>query len=129
VEPTPQAALAVTPEPDEQPLPTFAAFFERERTRLFQALVLLTRDRHEAEELMQDAFLRVLERWDRVASMEDPPGYLYRTAMNLFRSARRRLAVAVRRAVRRGDRTDELARVERYDAAIRAPRKLSPRQR
>src|SRR5947209_14420168 len=98
----------------------FEAFFELERAKLFGALILLTRDRHEAEELMQDAFLRVLERWDRVASMDDPPGYLYRTAMNLFRSRRRRLAVAVRRAVRPGGRVDELARVEGNDAAVRA---------
>jgi RNA polymerase sigma-70 factor (ECF subfamily) len=117
------------PPAGEELSPRFEDFFDAERARLFGALVLLTRDRHEAEELMQDAFLRVLERWDRVASMADPSGYLYRTAMNLFRSARRRLAVAVRRAVRPGGRMDELARVEGNDAAVRALAKVSPRQR
>ena len=39
---------------------------------------------------MQDAFLSVWERWDRVGEMDDPLGYLYRTAMNLFRKRYRR---------------------------------------
>jgi hypothetical protein len=30
-------------------------------------LCLITRNRHEAEEIMQDAFLSLLERWDRGA--------------------------------------------------------------
>ena len=126
---TPGRLALDDPPADEEPAPRFEDFFERERTRLFGALVLLTRDRHEAEELMQDAFLRLLERWDRVAAMEDPPGYLYRTAMNLFRSRRRRAATALRRAVRPRGRGDELARVEGNDAASRALATLSPRQR
>src|SRR5437763_17004337 len=126
---TPATLSVEDPPADETPAARFEGFFERERTRLFGALVLLTRDRHEAEELMQDAFLRVLERWDRVASMEDPPGYLYRTAMNLFRSRRRRLAVALRRTARPGGRVAALARVEGNDAAARALATLSPRER
>jgi RNA polymerase sigma-70 factor, ECF subfamily len=126
---TPGAVAVAEPPAQQEPTPSFERFFELERGRLFGALVLLTRDRHEAEELMQDAFLRLLERWDRVAAMEDPAGYLYRTAMNLFRSRRRRAAVALRRAVRLGVHTDELARVEGTDAAARALAKLSPRER
>ena len=126
---TPATLSVEDPPADETPAARFEGFFELERTRLFGALVLLTRDRDEAEELMQDAFLRVLERWDRVASMEDPPGYLYRTAMNLFRSRRRRAAVALRRVARPRSRSDELARVEGNDAAVRALATLSPRQR
>src|SRR5207249_2647958 len=75
----------------------FEAFFEAEHLRMFRALWLLTRSRHEAEELMQDAFLKVWERWDRVSGLSDPEGYLYRTAMNLFRSRLRRAAVALRK--------------------------------
>ena len=48
---------------------------------------------------MQDAFLKVWERWDRVGRMDDPVGYLYRTAMNLFRKRYRRAMLAVRRTV------------------------------
>src|SRR3990172_5905636 len=49
----------------------FDLFFEHERARLFRALCLVTRNRFEAEELAQDAFLAVYERWDRVREMED----------------------------------------------------------
>jgi RNA polymerase sigma-70 factor (ECF subfamily) len=65
---------------------TSKSFFRAEHTTLFRALCLVTRDRPEAEEIMQDAFLRVWERWDRISSMDDPREYLYRVAMNGFRS-------------------------------------------
>jgi hypothetical protein len=48
----------------------FEVFFDRERARLFRALCLVTRNRFEAEELVQDAFLSVYEQWDRVSEME-----------------------------------------------------------
>ena len=78
----------------------FEAFFDREKTRLFQALCVVTRNRFEAEELTQEAFIAVYERWDRVGAMDDPTGYLFRTAMNTFRSWRRRSALAAKRAMR-----------------------------
>lgn len=64
----------------------FGDFVEREKLYLYGAMCLVTHDRHEAEEIVQDAFVRILEHWDRIAGMEDPRGYLYRTAMNVFRS-------------------------------------------
>ena len=80
----------------------FESFFADHRDRLFGALWLVTRDRHEAEDLAQEAFLKVWERWDRVGAMDDPTGYLFRTGMNLFRNRRRRALLAVRRAVHPG---------------------------
>jgi DNA-directed RNA polymerase specialized sigma24 family protein len=41
----------------------FEAFFEQERDQLYRAVWLATRNRFEAEELTQEAFVRVLERW------------------------------------------------------------------
>ena len=107
---------------------TFEAFFARHHRDLFGALWLITRNRHEAEEVMQDAFLKVLERWDRVAPMDDPVAYLYRTAMNVHRSRYRRAKVAVRRAVGRLP-TDELAAVEEREDVIRLLAGLTPRER
>jgi RNA polymerase sigma factor (sigma-70 family) len=107
----------------------FEAFFEEHRLRLFRALWLVTRNRHEAEEIMQDAFLRLWERWPKVAAMPDPAGYLYRTAMNVFRSRARRAAVAVRKAVRLVPPDDRLEAVEERDAMVRAMASLTPRQR
>jgi hypothetical protein len=53
-------------------VPHFEAFYEAEARTLFQRLWLVTGNRAEAEELMQDAFLSVWERWERVGAMDDP---------------------------------------------------------
>ena len=45
---------------------SFEEFFEVERDRVFGMLELMTGDRSEAEEIAQDAFVAVWERWDRV---------------------------------------------------------------
>ena len=75
----------------------FEEFFLAEHERLFQALYLLTGDRYEADDLAQEALLRAYERWDRVGAMDSPAGYVYRTALNLYRSRLRALAVRARR--------------------------------
>lgn len=107
----------------------FEAFFQREYPGLFGALWLVTRNGHEAEEIAQDAFLKLWERWDRVRSMEDPTGYLYRTAMNVFRSRYRRAMVALRRVGGRMRADDHLAAVEERDVVVRALGGCTPRQR
>ena len=71
----------------------FEAFLEAERVRLFGALYLLTGSSEEAEEVLQEAFIAIWERWDRIRGMEDPAGYLYRTAMNRHRSRKHRSVV------------------------------------
>ncbi len=75
----------------------FESFFRAEYRRLCQALVLLVGDAFEAEEIAQETMTRLLERWDRVATMDSPTGYAYRTALNLRRKRIRRLAVRARR--------------------------------
>ena len=84
-----------------EPLPMEAAafeqFFEAEYTHLSEALYLLTGDPFEAEDVAQEAMARVLERWERIRTMDSPTGYVYRTAMNLNRKRVRRLAVRARR--------------------------------
>ena len=108
---------------------TFEAFFLDEHTRLFRSLCLTTGSKQEAEEVMQDAFLRLWERWDRVGRMENPTGYLYRTSMNLVRSRYRSAARSLRRAVAATPRDDAFAAVEDRDVVIRALRGLIPQQR
>src|SRR5512132_1621022 len=108
---------------------SFEDFFQREKEGLYGALCMVTRNRHEAEELTQDAFVRVLERWERVAVMDDPRAYLYRTAMNTFRTGYRRTALAARRALRVSPPDDAIADVDAHDTTMRALATLSPRQR
>src|SRR5687767_8416272 len=78
--------------------PSFVDFYEVTFRRLFTALCLVTGNRHEAEEVAQEAFVRVYERWDRVGVLEDPTGYLFRVSMNVFRSRYRRASLGLRRA-------------------------------
>src|SRR5687767_6196277 len=77
----------------------FDRFFDEHRERLYRAMWLVARDRFDAEEVTQDAFLKVWQRWDRVRGLEDPAGYLYRTGLNLLRNRRRRAALGLRRLV------------------------------
>jgi hypothetical protein len=53
---------------------SFDDLVDAEKAGLFGALCLITRDRYEAEDVMQEAFLKVWERWDRVGVMDDPTG-------------------------------------------------------
>lgn len=107
----------------------FESFFEANERPLFGMLCLVTGDRWEAEELMQEAFLRVWERWDSVRAMNDPTGYLYRTAFNLFRNRLRTGLRAARRRLRPDFQPDAFARVDERADVLAALRRLSPRQR
>jgi RNA polymerase sigma-70 factor, ECF subfamily len=78
---------------------SFEGFYMANERRLFRALYVLTGSRDEAEDLAQHAFCRVWERWDRVAALDDPAGYLFRTAFNAHHSATRRAVRAARRVV------------------------------
>jgi RNA polymerase sigma-70 factor (ECF subfamily) len=112
------------------PAETFEGFFEATHQRLFTALCLITGERYEAEEIAQEAFLRVFERWERVAELDDPESYVFRVAMNVFRNRYRRAALAVRRSLSLAPQaSDDLAAVEARDEVIRLLRPLPPRQR
>ncbi len=115
--------------PPRDPPTSFEEFFEAERHRLHGALVLMTASVHEADELLQDAFLTVWERWDRVREMERPTGYLYRVAMNGFRRRRRRLRLDLRLGTRSENEVDPYARAAARDAAARALAVLPRRER
>ena len=108
---------------------SFEAFYEGESRLLFRRLWLVTGNRAEAEELMQEAFLRVWERWDRVGRMDDPVGYLYRTAMNLFRKRYRRAVLAIRRTVGLAPAQDDFADADDRQTVRRALATIPPRQR
>lgn len=108
---------------------TFAEFFDEESGTLFRRMWLVTRDRQEAEEVMQDAFLAVFERWDRVAQMDDPTGYLYRTAFNLWRRRMRRAARAVRAVLDVRVPGDDFEAAEARTVIGSELARLAPRQR
>ena len=108
---------------------SFEAFIAEHQARLFGALCLVTGDRFEAEEIAQEAFVRVLERWERVSEMDEPTGYLFRTAMNVFRTRRRRVALALRRSVGTAPPPDLFEAVDDRTMVMRGLAEVSPDQR
>jgi len=75
----------------------FETFFHDESETLYRRLCLITGNRAESEEIMQDAFLKLWERWDRAGSIDDPVAYLFRIALNGSRMRARRAMRASRR--------------------------------
>ena len=109
--------------------PDFEEFFLEHRLQLFRTLWLIVRNRQEAEEIMQEAFVRVWERWPRVSTHPDPPDYLYRTALNVYRHRMRRAAVALRRGIGAVPTDDELEAIEQREVVVTALAALTPRER
>jgi RNA polymerase sigma factor (sigma-70 family) len=107
----------------------FESFYLAHRVRLFRALVVVTRDVHAAEEVAQDAFVKIWERWDRVHRMDDPTGYLYRTALNGWFQIHRRAVRAATRVASPGRVVDPLETVEERDVLARRLLELPARQR
>lgn len=109
--------------------PSFDEFFAAESETLYRRMRLVTRDHHEAEEVVQDAFLSLYERWDRIAGIPDPVGYLYRTAFNAWKKRSRRAARAVRNVFAPPPETDDFEAADARTIVGEALGHLSPRQR
>jgi RNA polymerase sigma-70 factor (ECF subfamily) len=107
----------------------FEEFFEAEHVRLARALYLLTGSAPEADELTQEAMVRVYERWDRVRQMGSPQGYLFRTALNLHRSRLRWLASRARQILQPTRSPDPAEVVQSRDSLDRALASLPTGQR
>ena len=108
---------------------TFENFFLEQYPGVYASLCLITRNSHEAEEIAQDAFMKMWERWDTVESIEDPVAYVHSIAMNSFRRRYRRTRLAMRRTLRLTPPDDLLAAVEEREAIVRRLSSLSSRQR
>ena len=106
----------------------FTDFFRAEYETLLRAMYLLTGDRYEAEELAQDAFVKAYERWERVVRMDNPTGYLYRTAVNAHKSALRRIRNSARRTLTSG-MSDPISESDDRDRLRRALVALPANQR
>jgi RNA polymerase sigma-70 factor (ECF subfamily) len=107
----------------------FSVFFAQESRKLFEALYFVTGNRADAADLMQDAFLKVWERWDSIGQMDDPTGYLFRVALNGFRMRSRTARRAARRLVRLDSARDPFGEIELREDVRRLLLGLAPRQR
>jgi RNA polymerase sigma-70 factor, ECF subfamily len=125
----PTASTSRETDPAPEMARDFEPFSEANQRRLFGTLCLVTGDRGEAEELVQEAFLRIWERWESMRRIDDPAAYLYRTAFNLFRSRLRRAVRTARYRLTSQAPVDAFASVDDRADLVAALRALSPRQR
>ncbi len=123
---------------------TISAETEEFVVRLFQtegrSLVRLARlfvdDRDAAEDLVQEAFLRLARHAGKIDSIERAPAYLRSIVLNLARDHNRRGLVSLRHHATRGrevdvagDAADLLVRSEEHRRVLDAVRGLPARQR
>ena len=106
----------------------FRTLYEDERRRLFQTLYFVTGDRHDAADLMHEAFLKIWERWDSIGEIRDVHAYLFKVALNGSRTRAHTARHTARRRIPLGWCT-----TPSRDGASRRRRQmlraLTPRQR
>lgn len=107
-----------------EPPPSFDDFYMSNRLALKRALFVMTGSREDAEELLQEAFMVVWERWSTVGTLDDPTAYLFRVAINKHRSRLRRARVAAR-TVFGPRRRDELTAIDQTEDRVDVGRALS----
>ncbi|MGZ5295168.1 MAG: RNA polymerase sigma factor [Actinomycetota bacterium] len=109
--------------------PDFTVFFAEEHRGLFKALYFVTGNRADAQELMQEAFLTMWERWDQIDRIDDLTAYLFRVALNGSRMRARAARRAARRLVATDESYDPFDEVDLREDVRRMLRSLTPRQR
>lgn len=112
---------------------SFDEFVARRSARLVRSAYLLTGDRGEAEDLLQDVLVRTARRWP--AARASPEAYAYRVLVNLLHdrqraSSRRVMLLPLHdRSGADGVVGDHAGLVAERDAIVRAVRRLPGRQR
>ncbi|GAB2583207.1 RNA polymerase [Paractinoplanes abujensis] len=71
----------------------FEEFAAARLASLLRYAVLLSGDREEARDIVQEVLARALVKWGRIGSVQDPYGYVRRMVTNEFLSLRRRRRV------------------------------------
>lgn len=70
--------------------------------KLVAQLYAVTGNRQEAEDVVQEAFMRAMSRWDQVKTYDSPEAWLRTVALNLARSRFRRTVRGAAALVRHG---------------------------
>lgn len=110
-----------------------ADLYQRHAANAVQLAYLLTGSKHLAEDLAQDAFVRLFGRFQELRKPEAFAFYLRRTIVNLsrdhFRRLRRERALSRRQRGPNTEDDSQLSRVEVRDELLQALQTLPPRQR
>ena len=111
---------------------TFDDYVRLRGARLVQLARLLVRDRHLAEDLVQEVLGKAFVRWQKIVKDGDPDLYLRRMLINANASWWRRRSsgeLATGRIADRSDRVDIATQTAERDAAWRLVAQLPPKQR
>lgn len=109
--------------------------FHAEGRSLVRLARLYVDDRDAAEDLVQEAFLRLARRSGRIDDVERAPAYLRSIVLNLARDHNRRGLVSLRHHASAGhevdvvEEVDQLVRSEDNQRVLEAVRRLPSRQR
>jgi RNA polymerase sigma-70 factor (ECF subfamily) len=71
-------------------------------SRLVGVVAVAAADRGTAEEVVQEAFLRLLPRWSQISRYDDPEAWVRKVAFRLLSNRRRRAQNKIRALVRTG---------------------------
>jgi RNA polymerase sigma-70 factor (sigma-E family) len=110
-----RATVSRLPTPDVDP---FTDFYRANQPELVRIATLIVGSRPQAEDLVQDAFVRVHAKWDRV---ERPEPYARRAVVNACRSHLRRRVLERRHHATLEVAAAELDARELLDALARLP--------
>lgn len=111
------------------------SLFEQEGRSLVRLARIFTDDRNAAEDLVQEAFIRLYRSAHRIEDGERAPAYLRSIVMNLCRDHNRRGLMSLRHAstsqdlARPVEPDQSVVRTEQQAEVIDALLSLSPRQR
>jgi len=72
----------------------FDGFYVTSRQHVLRQLTAITADREQAMDVVQEAYLRAFQRWDRVGRLDDPEAWVRQVAWRLAMSRWRHLRVA-----------------------------------
>lgn len=82
--------------------PELAELYAASYRRLVGVVGAVAGDRHEAEEAVQDAFVRLLGRWETVARYDDPEAWVRGVALGFLSNRRRKVRNGLRAVLRLG---------------------------